>query len=263
MILLELYEDPLPDWPQLRSVGGGLDRAFPNISRVSTREYGHRVGIFRMLEAYRRLGATPTVAIDAMTAESYPWLVEHLNDMGAAWVAHGVSVTRPLGSHLDAETEIDYIESARERLAACGIETDAWLGPEYGESTLTPGLLATAGYRQLLDWCGDEQLVPFRVADGVLTGLPLAADLDDQTTLINRMAEPAAYQQHLTDAIVELARPDGFCSRLLSFCWRPWIVGQPFRSHIVDTVLDTIHRTDRATLATPNEAMTAVPLTTP
>jgi hypothetical protein len=42
----------LPEgWPQVRSVGGGLIRDFPNISRVSTREYGHRVGIYRLLDA--------------------------------------------------------------------------------------------------------------------------------------------------------------------------------------------------------------------
>jgi peptidoglycan/xylan/chitin deacetylase (PgdA/CDA1 family) len=58
LLVLEAYEDPLPTgWPQVHSVGGGLIRDFPNISRVSTREYGHRVGIFRLLDALARRAA--------------------------------------------------------------------------------------------------------------------------------------------------------------------------------------------------------------
>ncbi|MFY7857256.1 MAG: hypothetical protein ACOVQT_14040, partial [Rubrivivax sp.] len=106
LIVLESYEDPLPPgWPQVRSVGGGLAREFPNISRVSTREYGHRVGIFRLLDALRRHGIRPTVAIDALTAEDYPDLVDVLRADGAEFVAHGLSVTRPQTSAMTLQEE--------------------------------------------------------------------------------------------------------------------------------------------------------------
>ncbi|BAN04272.1 polysaccharide deacetylase family protein [Ilumatobacter coccineus] len=249
IILLELYEDPLPEgWPQPSSTAGGLDRAFPNISRVSMREYGHRVGIFRLLDALERHGVRPTIAIDAMTAEGYPWLVQRLVDAGADWIAHGISVTRPIGSHLTAEEERAYVTETIERLAACGIETNGWLGPEYGESERTPGVLAAAGMEYVFDWTGDEQFVDFHVDTGRLTGFPLSADLDDQTTLANRMAEPAAYGQHLVDAATELAIDDGRGARVLSFCVRPWLTGQPFRVGVFDHFVDAVVDIDGATL---------------
>ena len=41
---------------------------------VSHREYGHRVGIFRLLDVLKQHGIPPTIAMDAMTARHYPWL---------------------------------------------------------------------------------------------------------------------------------------------------------------------------------------------
>ena len=32
-----------------------------------------------------------------------------------------------------------------------------WLGPWISESPVTPDLLQEAGYRYVLDWCGDDQ----------------------------------------------------------------------------------------------------------
>jgi allantoinase len=125
-------------------VGGGLIRDFPNISRVSTREYGHRVGIFRLLDALRRRGIKPTVAIDALSAECYPDLLDRLQQDGAEFVAHGISVTRPQTSRMSVAQERAYIIETLERLAACGVQTRGWFGADYSESTLTPQLLGRA-----------------------------------------------------------------------------------------------------------------------
>ena len=134
------------------------------------------------------------------------------------------------------------------RLAACGIETTGWLGPEYGESERTPGLLAEAGIEYVFDWTGDEQFVDFHVDHGRLIGFPVSADLDDQTTLANRMAEPAAYGQHLIDAATELAIDDGRGARILSFCVRPWLTGQPFRIGLFDRFVEAVAELDGANL---------------
>ena len=49
----------------------------PTTPAISHREYGHRVGIYRVLDVLERHGIRPTVAMDAMTAENYPYLVRH------------------------------------------------------------------------------------------------------------------------------------------------------------------------------------------
>jgi peptidoglycan/xylan/chitin deacetylase (PgdA/CDA1 family) len=238
LVILEVYEDPLPaGWPQIHSVGGGLVRDFPNISRVSTREYGHRVGVFRLLDALKRRGVRPTVAIDAMTAELYPALVDELRSVDAEFVAHGISVTRPIHSGMSSAEEGDYIATTLARLAACGIRPRGWFGPEYAESTLTPQLLGGAGIEWLSDWASDEQ--PFRMTTpGELVALPLWADFDDQTVLINRMCDLAMFENHFLKAINQLAMDGATTARVLHYAVRPWISGAPLRIGMFERVLD-------------------------
>ena len=238
LINLEMVEDPLPQgWPQIHSVGGGLIRDFPNISRVSTREYGHRVGIFRLVDALKRHGIRPTVAIDVVTAESYPYLVDHLRDAGSEFVAHGLSVTRPITSAMTLEQERDYIAETLERLGACAIRATGWFGPEYGESTRTPQLLGEAGLGYVCDWANDEQ--PYAMTTpGDLVAMPLWADFDDQTVLVNRMCNLDMFEDHFKKALTQLQRDGDSTARLLHYCVRPWVSGASLRMAMFERVLE-------------------------
>jgi peptidoglycan/xylan/chitin deacetylase (PgdA/CDA1 family) len=245
LLVLEAYEDPLPEnWPQVHSVGGGLIRDFPNISRVSTREYGHRVGIFRLLDALRRRGIKPTVAIDALSAECYPDLLDRLQQDGAEFVAHGISVTRPQTSRMSVAQERAYIIETLERLAACGVQTRGWFGADYSESTLTPQLLGEQGVQYLSDWANDEQ--PYRMSTpGDLVATPLWADFDDQTVLINRMCDPVILEDHFDKALRQLNRDAVQSARLLHFCVRPWVLGSSARIALFERVLDVAQSLDQ------------------
>jgi hypothetical protein len=258
VILLEVHEDPLPDWPQMRSVAGGLERDFPNISRVSTREYGHRVGIFRILDALDRHGIAPTVAIDALSAERYPFLLDWLTERGVEWIAHGISVTRPLGSFLEEEEEVGYVAETLDRLQEAGVRSRGWLGPEYGESERTPVVLAEAGLDYVCDWCCDEQPVAMTVPQGSITAFPLSADLDDQTSLLNRMLDPAAYEDHLLAAVDQLAKDGAESARVLAFCIRPWLLGQPFRIGIFERFLAHASTTRDVCFLQPSEVLWSI-----
>ena len=240
LINLEMVEDPLPaGWPQIHSVGGGLVRDFPNISRVSTREYGHRVGIFRIVEALKVRGMRPTVAIDVLTAELYPSLVDYLREAGSEFVAHGISVSRPITSAMDVARERVYIAETLERLQSCGIQPTGWFGPEYGESTHTPQLLGEAGLAYVCDWANDEQ--PYAMTTpGDLVAMPLWADFDDQTVLVNRMCNLDMFEDHFVKALSQLNRDGASTARLFHYCVRPWVSGASLRIAMFERVLDYV-----------------------
>ena len=88
-----------PDSFQLPTLAGGYGPGpFPDVTAWSHREYGHRVGIFRVLDVLARHGVTPTIAMDVLTAEHYPFLVRHCLGRGAEIMAHGISVSRMITS---------------------------------------------------------------------------------------------------------------------------------------------------------------------
>ena len=147
--------------------GIGRPRPFPDYARLSHREYGHRIGVFRVLDVLNRHGISPTIAMDAFTATNYPFLVRYCLNQGYEIIAHGVSVSRVITSRMSESEERAYInESIQSIAAATGTSPKGWLGPEYGESHRTPNLLAEAGIEYVCDWVNDEQPYKLNTSQG-------------------------------------------------------------------------------------------------
>ncbi len=140
IVVLEHMEWSPPQVSFTTALAGGLGaRGYPDYARTSHREYGHRVGIFRVLDTLEKHGIKATVAMDAFTAENYPYLGRHCLDRGCEIIGHGTSVSRMITSNMPEQEERDYIKSSLDSLTrATGTPPAGWLGPEYGESSRTP-----------------------------------------------------------------------------------------------------------------------------
>ena len=111
LVLREHYEgDPPPDADSLLNSSGGLIKLpAPDYVQLTHREYGHRVGVFRLLDTLERYGIPVTVAVDKLTAVHYPWLIDHLNQRGCELIGHGVAASQLITSNLSLEEEAEII----------------------------------------------------------------------------------------------------------------------------------------------------------
>jgi peptidoglycan/xylan/chitin deacetylase (PgdA/CDA1 family) len=235
------WRDPEDGYVSPSLAGGYGKRPHPDITRWSHREYGHRVGIFRILDVLHRRGVTPTVAMDATTARHYPFLVEHCLGLGAEFVGHGISVSRMITSRMSEAGERSYIAESLDALqAAAGQAVRGWLGPEYSESTHTPALLAEAGLRYVCDWANDEQPYRMTVPNGELFSLPITYPLDDVDALWDRRIEGGRWATTVTEAFDRLRQDGAGNGRILVLNLHPWLTGQAFRIHHVDDMLTHI-----------------------
>jgi hypothetical protein len=264
VIAFETHEDALPEgWPQPNWLPGGVGRRpDPNIARIGQRDYGLRAGWPRLRAAILGAGLRYGAAMDAMTAEELPALRTAIGaDVAAGhaeWIAHGISVNRPLHDGMNEAEELACIAGTRARLAACGIAARGWWGPEYGESTRTPALLAEAGYAFTLDWCNDEQPYAMTVPRGRIAALPPFADLDDAFSLCSpRGITPASYAANLAAAAEGLARDGQRSARCLIWMMRPFLVGQPFRIGPLEAALKRIGETAGVWPALPSAILAA------
>lgn len=260
VVLLEYVElEPPEGSVTSATLAGGLGpRPHPNYALLSHREYGHRVGIFRVLDALAATGVPASVAVDARTAEEYPWLVEHCLDRGAEIVAHGISVSRIISSAMDEDAERVYIAESLDRLqAATGTRPEGWLGPEYGESERTPALLAEAGVRYVLDWCNDEQPYEMSVPDGRLTAVPTMVEYDDAFALWTRRMTPDSWASMVQEGSDRLRIDGATSARSLVFAVRPWLIGQPFRIGALERALAAITRAGDVWAATTGDLAAA------
>jgi peptidoglycan/xylan/chitin deacetylase (PgdA/CDA1 family) len=237
---------------QVANLAGGYGQGpFPDVTAWSHREYGHRVGIFRVLEALDAHGIKPTIAMDAITAEHYPFLVRHFRARGDEIIGHGISVNRMITSRMSEEEEREYIHASIDTLArAFGTAPRGWLGPEYGESARTPGLLAQAGIRYVCDWVNDEQPYRLNVPQGELHALPISLPLDDVNALWDRRIDIDRYGAMIKETFDVLYREGAETGKLLVLHVRPWLIGQPFRIGCLEDALSYITRREGVWAAT-------------
>lgn len=240
---------------QLATLAGGLGpRSFPDYPRLTHREYGHRVGIFRILKVLQELGIKPTIALDALTAEHYPYLVRYCLEQGSEIIGHGISVSRMITSFLSAEEEWNYIQTAIETLKqTTGMAPRGWLSPEYGESACTPQLLAKAGLHYICDWTNDEQPYPMNAPSGRLFALPLMLELDDIHALWDRQVPIDRYAALIKESFERLYIDGAYNGRVLALHLHPWLTGQPFRINYLQEALGYITRRQGVWTATGSE----------
>ena len=223
--------------------GGIAPRPFPDFPRLTHREYGHRVGVFRVLDVLEKHGIKATVAMDVKTAENYPYLVRHCLGRGCEIIGHGISASQMISSEMSEEEERRYIQTSLEALKqATGNVPAGWLGPEYGESSRTPQLLAQAGISYVCDWANDEQPYSMNGRPGELFALPLMVELDDVNALWTRRVPTDRYGGSLKECFDTMYRDGEQNGRLLALNLHPWLIGQPFRIGYLDDALGYMTR---------------------
>ncbi len=256
ILVLEHHEwDP----PQGAQRAANVNLPDLSIAQHSMREYGHRVGIFRLIELFEKHGLKPTIAIDKLTAENYPSLVNYVQDKKLEVIAHGIARTRMISSAMTEAEEASYIKESIETVRSItGDQPAGWFGPDYGESERTPRLLAEAGISYVCDWPNDDQPYRMTTPTGELFALPPLYDLDDHVAIVEHQMTPELYARELRYAAEQLSQDADSGGRLMLMVLRPWISGQPFRSSYLDDAFAEITKQPGIWPATGREIIDAV-----
>ena len=223
--------------------GGFGRRPYPDFAGLSYREYGHQIGFFRIIDAIEAAGLTVSVAMDVLTANRYPYLVEYCLERHYEIIGHGVSAGEILSSNLPVAEEAAYIRKTLD-----GLENhfhrrpSGWLSPAQSESLQTPRILADEGVLYVCDWCNDEQPYDLTVPSGRLIALPLFLEYDDSYSLIQRGLPPDVYGEMLKRGAARLAEDGESSARVMAFQIHPWVSGQPSRIQAMATALSSIGR---------------------
>ena len=80
------------------AAAGGSGAPVPDVPAWAVRDYGNRVGVFRMMETMRRYGVRGTVALNSEVCGQHPEIIEEGNRLGWEWMGHNESNTRRLNA---------------------------------------------------------------------------------------------------------------------------------------------------------------------
>jgi len=226
----------------------------PDYPTVTHREYGHRIGIFRLFELFDEHAVPVTAAVDVLTAQGYPQLVTECRRRDWEVIAHGVGPRRAITAEMSEADERAYIRSSLDAVArVANVMPSGWLSPEQSESTRTPGLLAEIGVDYLCDWANDDQPYMIGRADRPLVSLPLMQELSDVNLHWNRRVTMARWAALVMEAFDTLYREGRDSGRLFVLPLHPWCIGQPFRVRYLDQVLAHMRKHDEVWMTTGTE----------
>ena len=234
----------------------------PDYRSWSQREYGLRVGLFRVIEALREVGIRPAVAANAMAVQRLPRLVETFNAWGCEWLGHGMAATRMLHSGMELDAQRAHIGEALDILERCtGQRAQGWVSQDWGTTPDSAQLLADAGIRYTLDWSNDDQPYPLKTTPSMVA-LPLSSEWDDVQCQWLRNLEPRAHADLAADAFVRLHAECRQHARAAVFglALHPWLCGMPSRVGALRALLARLRAVPDVHWSTPAALISSPPL---
>lgn len=230
----------------------------PDLANTSWRDYGNRVGAFRILELFRGSDVPLAVLLNTAVYDHAPALTRALSAAGCEMVAHGISNSDTLNG-MDEAAEAAYLAAVRDAIAAReGRAPAGWSSPWLAHTPNTLDLLAEAGFGYVLDLGLDDRPVWLSTRAGPLLHIPYGLELNDSSTAIGRLATGRDFATMIVDQFDQmLANADQ--PLVMSVVLHSFISGQPFRLRALSEALaHVLAQRDRIWLTTPGAIRAAV-----
>lgn len=201
----------------------------PDVLNYAWRDWGNRVGAWRVKETLDRLDMPASVLVNSRLYRDCPGLIEAFRARGDEIVGHGRTNAERQGTLDEAAERALIAEATAELLQREGRAPAGWLGPWISQSRVTPDLLQEAGYRYLLDWCHDDQPTWFKTRAGRILALPYPQELNDIPAIVARKETGRAFADAIVDAFDEMLEQSVHAPLVMGIALHPYIVGQPHR----------------------------------
>lgn len=224
--------------------GSGLGLALspglshPNSYNWGWREYGNRVGGWRLIDLFDSYQLPMSVLLNTACYDHCPELVAAFRARGDEIVAHGrTNSEHPNGMAEDAERAL--IGEVTDAIARHeGSPPKGWMSPGAHPSANTEDLLAEAGYAYTLDWPIDDQPVWMKTRGGPLLSVPYPHEVNDVPMIVLHDGSSSDFADMAIDSFDEMLGQARAQPLVLGITIHTFIVGQPFRIRQFRRVLD-------------------------
>ncbi len=227
----------------------------PDVLNFSWRDYGNRVGVWRLIDLFDELSLPVSVLVNSSIYHYCPEVMDAFRERGCEIVGHGRTNSERQGHLSEAEERTLIAESTETIRKAEGHGPTGWLGPWISQSALTPDLLAEAGYEYLLDWCMDDQPVWFKTRNGGrILSVPYPQELNDIPSIAGRKDSADQFANMIIDNFEEMLLQSKKQSLVMGIALHPYLVGQPYRlRHLRRALQAIVARRDDIWLTTSGE----------
>jgi allantoinase len=224
------YDGVRNPWPRM---------PYPDVQQYAYRDYGNRVGFWRMLEVLDAYHIKCCVSLNLAVLEHYPEIAEAMVHRDWDFMSHGIYNTRYLNTYTEDQERAFYRDCIDTLKRRTGKQLKGMLGPAISGTERTPDLMAEAGLLYHTDWMHDDQPVPIKVKSGKLISVPYSIELNDSALF--RAHYEAEYFAAICKAQFDQLYEEGAQSgRVMCIALHPFLIGQPHRLKYLDEILDHI-----------------------
>lgn len=225
----------------------------PDVRLYSYRDYGNRVGFWRMMEVLDRYEIPCTVSLNVGVLDLYPEIAETLAQRSWDLMSHGLYNTRELtGLTMNEERRVlELCDSILERHT--GRHFSGMLGPYISGNSWTPDLMAEIGMKYHADWVHDERPSPLLNRSGTrMVALPYSYELNDAPLLMRSHVEAEELVDRWFSQLDRL-RLESDSGRMACLVLHPFAIGQPHRIRQLDHLLERLREYEDVWVATATE----------
>jgi allantoinase len=221
----------------------------PDVLGYGLRDFGNRVGLWRIAEVTDDLGIPLTLSLNLANWLHYPEIFDASEARGWDVMAHGLYNTR---YHWEMPEQAE-----REAIGQCveiyrtltGRMLRGWFSPAATWTKNTPDLIAEAGISYYCDWYHDDQPTQMNVRSGQLITLPYQMDINDAMVWRHHF-EADDFAQMVIDHFDTLWREGADHGRVVCIALHPYIMGQPHRIRALERALRHVVSHDKVWMAT-------------
>ena len=230
---------------------GGTGVPVPDIPSWSSRDYGNRVGVFRLMRVMSKHGIRGTVALNSDLCEHHPQIIREGNKLGWEWKGHNQSNTRRLNDAAPGEEPKIIRDTLATIEKATGKRPVGWLGSGLQETWDTVDLLAENGVEYVSDWTNDDQPYVMSLDGGrSITAMPYSHEINDKPAIERQHRSAAEFKEMICRQFDVLYREGAETGMVMAIAVHPYIIGVPHRIDAFDEALAYICRHPKVWRAT-------------
>jgi peptidoglycan/xylan/chitin deacetylase (PgdA/CDA1 family) len=239
--------------PNIEHFHAEIGPGAPDIRNFSRRDYGNRVGVWRLMETLEKNGVKGTVALNGEVALHYPRIMQECARLDWELMGHGLT-NSVLQSGMSPDAERAMIFKARSILADLGHRMRGWLGSGLTETWSSLDILKEAGVEYLCDWVNDD--LPYRMNNGIYS-IPYSIEVNDMPLFNLPSISIEDFYRRIVDSFDVLYEEGGRNARVFCIALHPFLIGAPHRIRYLDRALQYIRSHDKVWFAKGGEIIDA------
>ncbi len=210
---------------------------FPN---YTWREYGQRVGIWRLYELFDELGVAASCTTNAVTFERRHPMVNACLERGWELLAHNYEQGELLTNFAhDVAAERDVIRRSIEVYEKnVGRRPVGWLSSSLRGTTNTCSILAEEGFKFYCDLMNDDQPYLVGTDNGPIVSTPYSNEINDFTLLTRRGHTTDEFRDILIEELDVLHAEGAKQARIMNVGLHPHVSGRAYRVRAIREFLE-------------------------